>query len=69
MTLPEPTQELLKRLKHVAVLLETVAERAKTERAYATSKASAKTVWLAMDRIEDLAGMLEEIAPDVPEAE
>ena len=65
LTLPEPTRQLLKRLRYTALLLEGVADHAKTERAYIAAKASAQTIYLAMDRIEDMAGILEDIAPKV----
>ena len=60
--LPEPTAALLKRLRYTAVLLETVAEHAKTERAYNAARLGAKTIWQAMDRIEDFAGLIEDLA-------
>ena len=63
MTLPEPTQELLQRLRRAGLLLDAVAASAKTDRAFRAAHDAANTIWIAIARIEQLAGALEDIAP------
>jgi len=63
MTLPEPTYELLQRLKRAALLLDALAAQAKGDRAFRAANDAANTVWCAMRRIEDLAGVVEDMAP------
>ena len=63
MTLPEPTQALLERLRRAAVLFDTVAACAKTDRAYDAAHDAANTIWCAIHRIEELATALEDLAP------
>jgi hypothetical protein len=63
MTLPEPTHDLLRKLRRTAVFLDTVAAHAKTDRAYDAAHDAANTIWVAIHRIEDLAGIVEDMAP------
>jgi len=66
MTLPEPTQELLTKLRRAAVLLDAVAADAKTDRIYAVAHDCANAIWVAIQRIDELATALEDLAPPEP---
>lgn len=71
MPLPMPTVDLLTRLRRAAVLLDSVAVSAKSDRMYAAAHDAANTCWLAITRLEDLAQVLEdlEIEPDDEDTE
>jgi hypothetical protein len=61
--IPEPTHDLLVRLRRTAVLLDAVAVQAKSDRAYQAANDAANTIWLAIHRIENLAAVVEDMAP------
>jgi hypothetical protein len=62
MPIPEPTRDLVVRMKRTALLLDAVASQAKSERAYAAANDAANCIWLAIHRIEDLAQVIEDMA-------
>ena len=61
--LPEPTRRLLGRLKYAARGLDRVAGRTESRRAHETAAMWADDIWRAIDRLEDLAAAVEELAP------
>jgi len=66
MTIPEPTRALVLRLRRVAVLLDTIAvDAAISTKARAQAETSAAVVWDGVRRLEDLAGVVEDLAPMV----
>ena len=63
MPIPEQTRALVIRLKRAAVLLDAVAVHAKSDRAFQAANDAANTIWTAINRIEDLATAIEDMAP------
>ena len=68
MPIPEPTRELVIRLRRAAVLLDAVAAVAKSDKAYKAANDAANTIWLAVHRIEDLAMAVEDLVPTIDTA-
>lgn len=68
MPIPEPTRELVRRLKRAAVLLDSVAAVAKSDKAYTAANDAANVIWLAIDRIENLASALDDMVPSIDRA-
>jgi hypothetical protein len=52
MPIPEPTRQLVAKLKQTALLLDAVATQAKSDKAFAAANDAANTIWIA---IEDMA--------------
>lgn len=62
--LPAPTTQLLIRLQDVVELLDALAARTPpNKKAHAVARTSAQTVRLAIDRLEDFAILVEDLAP------
>ena len=63
-TLPEPTRVLLVQMRFVARTFDRVTARLDGRHDAADiARLSARTVWQAINRIEDLARLVEELAP------
>jgi len=63
MPIPEPTRDLVKRLKKTALLLDAVAAQTTNQKTYTAANDAANTIWIAIGRIEDLATTIEDMAP------
>ena len=63
MPIPEPTRELVVRLKRAAVLMDAVAVQTKSDRTYEVANDAANSIWMAINRIEELATAIEDMAP------
>jgi len=63
MPIPEPTRQLVAKLKQTALLFDAVATQVKTDKAYSLANNAANTIWQAINRIEDLAQAIEDMAP------
>ena len=64
--LPEPTALLLARLRAAATYLDNVAGNCLSDDAHATALGHAGIVWQAVDRLDDLARLVEELLPFDP---
>ena len=63
MPIPEATRKLVIKLRRAATLLDAVAMQTKTDRSYVAAAESANAIWLAIQRIEDMATAIEDMAP------
>lgn len=63
--LPPPTENLIARLQAAGRYLDHLADTAIDDMAHAVARANANTVWHAVDRLEELAELVEELAPPV----
>jgi hypothetical protein len=63
--LPQPTAILIRRVRRTAQYLDALAARidARDPNAYAVARAHANTCWQAVGRLEDLAELVDELAP------
>ena len=64
--LPQPTARLIVRLQRVARVLDRAAasiDATSNPQGYARARAHANVVWQAVGRLEDLALIIEEMAP------